>query len=39
MGMMSQTVRREIDAERMAYVASVNDDGTPNLSPKATLAT
>jgi hypothetical protein len=23
----------------MAYVASVNDDGTPNLSPKATLAT
>jgi len=37
--MMSQTVRREIDSERMAYVASVNDDGTPNLSPKATLAT
>jgi GNAT superfamily N-acetyltransferase len=39
MGMMSDTVRREIDGERMAYVASVNDDGTPNLSPKATLAT
>ncbi len=39
MGMMSDTVRREIDSERMAYVASVNADGTPNLSPKATLAT
>lgn len=39
MAIMSQTVRREIDSERMAYVASVNDDGTPNLSPKATLAT
>ncbi len=39
MGMMSDTIRREIDSERMAYVASVNDDGTPNLSPKATLAT
>ena len=39
MGMMSETIRREIDSERMAYVASVNDDGTPNLSPKATLAT
>jgi GNAT superfamily N-acetyltransferase len=39
MGIMSDTIRREIDSERMAYVASVNDDGTPNLSPKATLAT
>lgn len=39
MGIMSDAVRREIDSERMAYVASVNDDGTPNLSPKATLAT
>lgn len=39
MGMMSDTIRREIDSERMAYVASVNDDGTPSLSPKATLAT
>lgn len=39
MGMMSDAVRREIDSERMAYVASVNDDGSPNLSPKATLAT
>lgn len=39
MGMMSDAIRREIDTERMAYVASVNDDGTPNLSPKATLAT
>ncbi|MCW5743627.1 MAG: GNAT family N-acetyltransferase [Alphaproteobacteria bacterium] len=36
---MSDAVRRAIDSERMAYVASVNDDGTPNLSPKATLAT
>ncbi len=39
MGIMSDAVRREIDSERMAYVASVNDDGSPNLSPKATLAT
>ncbi|MBV9836029.1 MAG: pyridoxamine 5'-phosphate oxidase family protein, partial [Alphaproteobacteria bacterium] len=39
MGIMSETVRREIDGERMAYVASVNNDGSPNLSPKATLAT
>jgi GNAT superfamily N-acetyltransferase len=39
MGIMSETIRREIDGERMAYIASVNDDGTPNLSPKATLAT
>jgi len=39
MGMMTDAIRREIDSERMAYVASVNDDGTPNLSPKATLAT
>lgn len=27
-----------LDEQRLAFVASVNDDGTPNLSPKGTLA-
>lgn len=38
MGALGPEVRRLLDEQRLAYVASVNADGTPNLSPKGTLA-
>lgn len=31
-------MKRTVDAQRLAYVATVCPDGTPNLSPKGTLA-
>lgn len=34
--MLTQDMRRVIEEQRLAFVASVNADGTPNLSPKGT---
>jgi Pyridoxamine 5'-phosphate oxidase/Acetyltransferase (GNAT) domain len=36
MGVLTDEVQAAIRAERLAYVATVNADGTPNLAPKAT---
>ncbi|HEY7104998.1 MAG TPA: pyridoxamine 5'-phosphate oxidase family protein [Acidimicrobiia bacterium] len=36
--MIDEDVRRVVDGVRLGYVASVCADGTPNLSPKGTLA-
>lgn len=33
-----EPARAMLDEQRLAFVATVNDDGTPNLSPKGTLA-
>ncbi len=35
---MDADVRRVIDQQKLAYVATVSPDGTPNLSPKGTIA-
>jgi predicted pyridoxine 5'-phosphate oxidase superfamily flavin-nucleotide-binding protein len=31
-------MKRVVDEQRLAFVATVNADGTPNLSPKGTIA-
>jgi predicted pyridoxine 5'-phosphate oxidase superfamily flavin-nucleotide-binding protein len=36
MGILSEDMKRVVREQRLAYVASVCPDGTPNLSPKAT---
>ena len=36
MGILSEDMQRLIAEQRLAFVASVSADGTPNLSPKAT---
>jgi hypothetical protein len=36
MGILAEDMRRVVREERLAYVATVCADGTPNLSPKAT---
>lgn len=36
--MISTEARHVVDQQRLGYVASVCADGTPNLSPKGTLA-
>ncbi len=36
-GPIDAGARRLLDEQRLGYVATVNDDGTPNLSPKGTL--
>ena len=36
--MLDEDMRRVVDAQRLGYVATVCPDGTPNLSPKGTLA-
>ena len=38
MAVLGREIRRLLDEQRLAYVASVNADGTPNVSPKGTLA-
>ena len=38
MGVLTDQMQAAIRAERLAYIATVNADGTPNLSPKATTA-
>ena len=38
MGLITDDMRRVIETTRLAFVATVNPDGTPNLSPKSSLA-
>ena len=38
MGVITDDMRRVIESTRLAFVATVNPDGTPNLSPKSSLA-
>jgi len=38
MPMLDENMQRVVDTQRLGYVASVCPDGTPNLSPKGTLA-
>ena len=38
MGILTDDMKRVMREQRLAYVASVCADGTPNLSPKATTA-
>ena len=38
MGLITNDMRRVIESTRLAFVATVNPDGTPNLSPKSSLA-
>src|SRR6187431_503123 len=35
---LNKDMRRIVDEQRLGYVASVGQDGTPNLSPKGTFA-
>jgi hypothetical protein len=37
-GRLTEDMRRVVDEQRLAFVATVNSDGTPNLSPKGTIA-
>jgi predicted pyridoxine 5'-phosphate oxidase superfamily flavin-nucleotide-binding protein len=37
MGAIGPEARRVVDRQRLCFVATVNDDGTPNLSPKGTI--
>ena len=36
--MLDDDMRRVVETQRLGYVASVCSDGTPNLSPKGTVA-
>ena len=38
MGAIGLEARRVVDEQRLCFVATVNDDGTPNLSPKGTIS-
>jgi hypothetical protein len=38
MGVLSADAQRVVEEQRLGFVATVNADGTPNLSPKGTLA-
>jgi hypothetical protein len=38
MGVLSDDLRRVVDEQRLGFIATVNADGTPNLSPRGTLA-
>ena len=37
MGAIGPDARRVVDEQRLCFVATVNEDGTPNLSPKGTI--
>jgi predicted pyridoxine 5'-phosphate oxidase superfamily flavin-nucleotide-binding protein len=37
-GALTADARRVVEEQRLCFVATVNDDGTPNLSPKGTIA-
>ncbi len=37
MGILTEDMKRAIREQRLGYVATVCEDGTPNLSPKGTL--
>lgn len=36
MGVLTDEMQAAVRAERLAYIATVNPDGTPNLAPKGT---
>jgi hypothetical protein len=36
MGLISADMKRVVEEQRLAFVATVCPDGTPNLSPKGT---
>ncbi len=38
MSILTQDMKRVVEQQRLAYVATVCPDGTPNVSPKGTLA-
>ncbi|PKB63883.1 MAG: hypothetical protein BZY80_05015 [SAR202 cluster bacterium Io17-Chloro-G2] len=38
MGILSEDMKRTVREQRLAFVATVCADGTPNLSPKGTIA-
>jgi predicted pyridoxine 5'-phosphate oxidase superfamily flavin-nucleotide-binding protein len=38
MGTLTTEARRVVEEQRLCFVATVNDDGTPNLSPKGSIA-
>ena len=38
MGLITDDMKRIVESTRLAFVATVNPDGTPNLSPKSSLA-
>ena len=37
MAVLSRDMKRVIEEQKLGFVATVNEDGTPNLSPKATF--
>ena len=37
-GRLTEDMKRVVDEQRLAFVATVGPDGTPNLSPKGTIA-
>ena len=37
MGSIDGAARRVVESQKLCFVATVNDDGTPNLSPKGTI--
>ena len=37
MGAIGPEARRVVEEQRLCFVATVNEDGTPNLSPKGTI--
>lgn len=38
MGILTDDMKRVVNEQRLGYIATVNEDGTPNLSPRGTLA-
>lgn len=38
MGVIDDDMRRVVDEQKTAFIATVNADGTPNLSPRGTIA-
>ncbi len=37
MGILNDDMKRIVTEQRLGFVATVNEDGTPNLSPKGTM--
>jgi hypothetical protein len=37
-GRLTEDMKRVVEEQRLAFVATVDADGTPNLSPKGTIA-
>src|SRR3954447_1752670 len=38
MGILTSDAQRVVEEQKLSFVATVNEDGTPNLSPKGTIA-